>query len=163
MTKIQLTDALHAPYWKHPDPVVAEEIIRHSRSETGNVGRMSGMLFLCEAHPEKAEEWRHKYKFYFERAERYIHDYPLNGVGWNDYHMCRWLILGRDEDVAEIQQRATWGGEVGRLALWMQDSVADQIPEFREALKRFMKPTEAEALEDVISRTRELRAAGVSR
>jgi hypothetical protein len=133
MTKDALTKAFHAPYFQHPDAAIAEEIIREMRSETKNLGRMTSMLALIEAHPEHAEEWRRKYRFYIERAERYKDEYQLNGVGWNDYHMCRWLILGDPNSLEEIVTRYHMGGQVGDLARWMVDSMTAQCPAFFHA------------------------------
>jgi hypothetical protein len=149
MTIAALTKALHAPYFQHPDAEIAEEIIRGMRSETKNLGRMSLMLAMLEAHPEHAEEWRKKYRFYIERAERYKEEYPLNGVGWNDYHMMRWLILGDPDSLEEIVSRYHLGGQVGETARWMVDSVTAQCPSFFHAFHALnsanVKPPEVSA------------------
>lgn len=147
MNKDQLTAALHAPYFKHKDPAIAEETIRFLRSDVRNLGRASYILFLLEAHPEHAEEWRKRYKFFIEQAQRYVDEYPLNGVGWNDYHMGRWLMFGKDEDAAEVLQRTQLGGQIGESARWMCSSMCQQVPEFAATLRRMRtaneQPTEA--------------------
>jgi hypothetical protein len=130
MTKARMNELMQAPYFLHPDPVAAEEVLREMRSETDNLGRMASFLFVIEAHPERAEEWKERYKFYFERISRSVSEHSLNSVGWNDYHMCRWLILGDQESLIELTERYTWGGEVGRLCRWMVNSVALQCEEF---------------------------------
>lgn len=135
MSAAQITNALHAPYFEHPDLEIAEDIIRASRSQAGiNLGCGTMILSLIEAHPEQG--WATRYRHYVEQARRYNTEYPLNGVGWNDYHMSRWLILGTEQDLLEIVHRYSWGGEVGRLARWMVDSMTTQCMSFFHAFHR---------------------------
>lgn len=56
--------------------------------------------------------------------------------GWNDFYMARWFVLREDDDAACIARRTTLPGMVGSTCRWMANSVAEQMPEFREALER---------------------------
>jgi hypothetical protein len=142
MTRERSAEILNAPYFEHPDTKGAEELIRNCRSQAGtNLGAGTILLSLIETHPDHAEEWRKRYRHYVEQAELYKAQYPLNGVGWNDYHMCRWLILGSEENLVEIVNRYSWGGEVGRLARWMVDSMTTQCMSFFHAFHRVNQKT----------------------
>ena len=137
MNSDAMTKVLHAPYFEHPDLVAAEELIRYSRSQANsNLGVGTIILALLEAHPDQATEWRKRYRFYVEQAERYNVEYPLNGVGWNDYHMERWLILGQVEDLEEIVRRYNQFGQVGDMARWMANSMMEQCPTFFHAFHK---------------------------
>jgi hypothetical protein len=141
VTKERSAQILHAPYFEHPDIEAAEELIRACRSQTAtNLGNGTILLSLIEAHPEQG--WATRYQFYVDRARRYKEEYPLNGVGWNDYHMCRWMILGTDEDLIEVMARYTWGGQVGDTARWMVDSMMKQCPAFAASVSAFRTANE---------------------
>lgn len=152
--KRDIQAALNAPYFLHKDPAIGEEIIRFARSDNrGNVGVNSVLLLIPLAHPDKAEEWHRKYRHYVQRAANIIDNAGSDHVGWNDYWMMRWMILGESNCLAKLyrqtQQTNIWAPpghspragskSVGEYAVWMTDSVSQQCPEFARVWFDYVK------------------------
>lgn len=58
--------------------------------------------------------------------------------GWNDFHMVRWLMLRREDDLHEIMRRSTLpDGPVGSSCRWMVDSMREQNKDFAIAVARY--------------------------
>jgi len=153
MTGSFVAAKLNAPYFLHKDAEVAEACIRYALSERVNIGVNAFLLLMPMAHPEKAEDWERRYGHYIARAKALLGEAASDHVGWNDYWMSRWLILGDDYCLEELYtqtQRSTiWAPpgqspradskSVGEYAVWMTDSMSMQCPEFAKRWSAYLR------------------------
>lgn len=138
---------LHFPYFKSPQPdILFPSIVAAAKTARSsvNLGINSMILFLLIAHPDKAEQWEQEHKWIIKKAREVVasraRENNQDFVGWNDYYMGEWLILGSDSAMAQIRYRyglvGDAPGSVGYTARWMVKSMMTQCPEFYKAFFR---------------------------
>jgi hypothetical protein len=83
-------------------------------------------------HPELALTER--YPDLYRRAGESVQTASQDRPGRNDYELARWFILRSPESAARVASLANLAGARGYTARWMIRSVAQQMPDFRQAM-----------------------------
>ena len=128
-------------YGANPQPDMVPEyfryVIRGGTTGSTELPIAGAIVALCQHHAEEWTAWRKVPEFVklFDQAVEWQHADPAR-AGWNDFYMMQWCVLRQDSIAAEIAERTKLPGMVGGTCAWMANSVAQQIPAFREALVR---------------------------
>jgi len=127
-------------YGENPQPDMVPEylryLIRGGTTGSTELPTAGALVALCQCHNDEWEQWRKVPGFLqlFEQALEWQQD-PAR-PGWNGFYMVQWFILRSDDLAREIAERTKIPGIVGSTCTWMANSVAQQMPAFREALER---------------------------
>lgn len=128
-----MSDYLNTPYFSAPDLAEANKLLASAIPQLHkNLGLATVFITILDLHPELSAKWRDRFGFWLLKkvALKYKRAYPKDGVGWNDYHMARWLILGTEEDFEAIYRRYYTPGNHHDSCVWMVDSMRVQCPTF---------------------------------
>jgi len=128
-------------YGENPQPDIVPEyfryLIRGGTTGTTVLPTAGALVALCRKHRDLHSEWQKTPEFLalFKKALEW-QTTEASRRGWNDFFMAQWFILRDDAIAATIARRAHLPGMTGATCRWMANSVAQQMPAFREALER---------------------------